>query len=164
MLRLILIVLMAAAGSAGGIWGGYVFANLPKDAASAGDSAATVHPTVFLTPEIFVAPLVNGQEIVGFLVCRFAFGVDPAIPSGAGIDDDTLLADLFYEAAFNGSAYKPGETKVPDLSAVADKMLFRMNEITGDMRFTSALIQQVDLFSRSEVRRKVVEERLLPAN
>ncbi len=161
MFRILIVVVFAAAGSTGGIWGGLVYAAFQKDAKSDEPPADNAKSALYLTPEIFVVPVLENWKLKAFLICRFAVGVDPAVPNISGIDDETILADLYYETAFNGDVYRAGQTRVPDASLMVDALLARANEVVGAKRFTNVLIQQVDLFYRTDVRRKVVEERLV---
>ena len=164
MIRLIIIIVLAVAGSAGGIWGGLHFANSAAEAEANGQAIEKEPKTEYLTPELFVVPVFTRKNVMGFLVCRLAFAIDADLPAFAGMSEDTMMADLFYEIAFDGLAYIPGETKVPDLSHVADTMVARLNEISGTPRYTGVFIQQVDYFDRDDVRRKVVEDRFDQGN
>lgn len=158
MFRLFIIILFAVAGSTGGIWGGLYFAGQRTVAIpERGDSAKV--KTEFLTPELFVVPVVTRNEVLGFLVCRLAFAINPTLKPVDGIGEEVLMNDLFYDVVFKGNSYFPGENLAPDLSSAADMILAKLNVASGNGRFTNVYIQQVDFFSRDEVRRKVVEDR-----
>ncbi len=164
MVKLVIIILLSMAGSAGGIWGGLYFANSVA-ASDTGENGHEVTPKIeFLTPDLFVVPVVSRDDVRGFLVCRLAFAINAAKPANATISEDTIMTDLFYEIAFKGTAYIPGETKVPNLAGIADGMLARLNEVSGNERYTAVYVQQVDFFERDEVRRKVVEDRFAPGD
>jgi hypothetical protein len=162
MLRLLIVIVFVCLGTLTGIWAGNVFAGDPENKIAVEGELPGPHETAYLTPEIFVLPIVTSSEVNGFLVTRFAFGTNNSEANNTGVDDETILRDIFYDVAFNSAVYRPGETRVPDASAVADALLAKGNDFVGVQRFTSVLIQQVDFFNRSEVRRKVVEERSLP--
>jgi hypothetical protein len=164
MIRFLIIILISMAGSAGGIWGGTYYASASFALGENNHQLAPPPKTEFLTPDLFVVPVVTRNEVLGFLVCRLAFAINSQKASVPNISEETLMADLFYEIAFKGSSYIPDDTKVPNMSNVADAMLARLNEITGTNRFTAVYIQQVDFFNREEVRRKVVEDRFAQGN
>ena len=71
------------------------------------------------------------------------------------------MADALNSVTFNSDLYHPDGDSTPDISTYADKMVTMANHATGGNRFKRAMILQYDLFSRTDVRKRVVEERLL---
>lgn len=159
MLQIILIILLSIAGSAGGIWAGYVASTQVPDAETSTTAHGSKAEPVFLTPELFVVPLVTKSTVQGYFVCRLVFEIDPSIPPAVGVNEDTLLADQFYQVSFKGEFYDLENRNIPDVSKLVDTLVANLNELTADSRYTRVYVQQVDLFERSEVRKKVVEDR-----
>jgi hypothetical protein len=158
MFRLIFIILISVASSAGGIWGGLYFAKTAS--LQSGDIAKIPAKREFLTPELFVVPVLTRNGLQGFVVCRLAFAINATEPPFSGISEDVLMNDMFYELVFKGHTYIPNTTEVPILSDVADAMVTKLNMLAKNKRYTEVYIQQVDFFDRDQIRRKAVEDRL----
>lgn len=159
MLQIIIIVLLAITGSIGGIWAGHLASTKAEEAKAFDPAHGAVAQVEFLTPELFVIPLVSGANIEGYFVCRLVFAVDPSKPAMPGINEDTLLADQFHKVAFKSKFYSPADGNIPDVSGLVDALLSNLNDMAENDRYKSAFVQQIDVFNRDEVRQKVVEDR-----
>ena len=159
MLQVLIIVLLAVTGSIGGIWAGHLASTKAEEAKASDPAHGAVPQVEFLTPELFVIPLVSGSNVDGYFVCRLVIAVDPSKPAMPGINEDTLLADQFHNVAFKSKFYSPADGNIPDVSGLVDALINNLNEMVGNSRYTSAYVQQIDVFNRDEVRQKVVEDR-----
>lgn len=159
MIRLFLIAFLASTGTFAGVWLEAKFDDMVKiDATSATERSKQLEKE-FLTPDLLVVPIVNRTNLIGYLVCRLVFVVNPQFPAVKSIPEDVLLADGFYAASFKSHFYIPNVTDVPDMVGLADEIVSSMNSAAGHKRYLNVLIQQVDYFARTEVRQKVVESR-----
>ncbi len=161
MIRFILAIFFAASGTLAGV----NFGSAQREAQMQREQKAAVtgNPknSVYLSPEIFTSSVISGKDQLSFAIFRFAIETDLAVDNQTGIDDEVILADALNSVAFNSELYSAGKDSMPDISGFADQMVAISNQATGGKRFKQALILQFDLFSRTEVRKRVVEERIL---
>lgn len=161
MIRPLLAIIFAASGTLAGV--NFGITQREADTARRTKAAATHSPeeSVYLTPDIFTSSVIRGKDQLGFAIFRFALETDMSVKNPAGITDEVILADALNSVAFNSDLFSGGKDKTPDMSSLTDEMLALSNQVTGGKRFRQALILQFDLFSRTEVRKKIVEERIL---
>jgi hypothetical protein len=160
MLRVALVIAFTCCGTATGIFLG----NLEEKAGTKLAASRSERHVAFeyLTPDLFVTSIIREASLSGFYIFRFVIEYDPSVKNTTGISDDVILADSMAAATFNNETDKVSKTDIPDVSAYADTALAEANRVVAGKRFTQMLVQQFDLFDRTEVRKKVVEERVAP--
>ena len=161
MIRLLFAMFFAASGTLAGV----NFGSAQREAQMQREKKAAVagNPknSVYFAPEIFTSSVIRGKDQLSFAIFRFALETDLSVKNETGIADDVILADALNSAALNSELYGAGKDSMPDISTFADQMVATSNHVTGGKRFRRALILQFDLFSRTEVRKRVVEERIM---
>ena len=161
MIRALVAICFAASGALAGITFGSRQRTLEIEQKKAAPAAAILENILYLAPDIFTASVIGEKDQLSFAIFRFAFESDLAVKNETGVDDEVILADALNSVTFNSELYRPHNGSTPDISTYADKMVAMANHATGGNRFKRAMILQYDLFSRTDVRKRVVEERLL---
>ena len=113
----------------------------------------------YVNPDIYAYPVIIKKELVGYFICKFSFEIDAEVNYEFEVDEKDFLTDIFYQSAFESQIFIREGDAVPDVAKVADIALAKSNEVSVSKRYLNVLIQQVDYFDRTEVRRKIVEER-----
>ena len=160
MIRLLIAVLFAASGAYAGILSGEWHRKTIDLQTKLVRNDKRVANSTYLLPDIFVTSVVRDRTQLGFAILRFAVECDLAMSNRTGVDDAVVLADAVNAVMFNRESAGPGGADLPEVSAVADEMLAVANLAAEGKRFRRALILQVDLFDRTEVRKRVVVERI----
>lgn len=158
-MRLLIAFLFSVIISSTGIFYGEKYADKKIKDSNIIKSKPNLSKIEYLNSDIYAYPVIKNKNLIGFFICKYIYEINAEIAFSFEVDESAFLSDIFYQSAFESQIFILEGNAVPDVAKVADLALAKSNESHLSKRYLNVLIQQVDYFERTEVRRKIVEER-----
>jgi len=115
----------------------------------------------YVSTQIISVPVLTQQGIVGYLLTKLVYTVEPAKMRKLSVPGDTLISDELYTYLFSNPAIDFTQVKTLDLDAFRNGVRDAINKRVGDELVHDVMVEQIDFLSKDEIRDNAMQRRVL---